>query len=221
LTILNRIHALWRWFAIDPRIFWLTLGVPTFALGMARLIPAPGELGARLAGFGVTLSGVYLVARGIRSRGQTFDRPGLRARLIGWLRRLPPIFLPAKIITASVKITGGVGSVSATGYPVTMAISGASLERRIEVLEANLRIANQRIDAAEQSIRQESSELRRLWADERTSREGDLHRLHSKLMELSVGDLDLELAGVAWVVFGTAMTTFPAELAHIGSFLAA
>jgi hypothetical protein len=213
VTLTSRVRALARWFFVDPRAVWAALGIPAIALAGAHYLPWERELNVRVGGYAITLAGVLLVVADLRGKRRAFNRPGAMTRLLGWLWRLPPIFLPSRPVVANV--SGNISlSVVGSGYVTTTASPGAPLHQRITVLEDNLRRANDRISNTENLIRSEVSTLQLAHSEERAGREAADQRLNSQLEELSVGGLDVAYVGVVWVVGGNALTTFPAEIAR-------
>lgn len=144
-----RAKAFLQWLVLDPIVLWAALGLPLVILPVAfAYLPTAAELSVRIAGYLIALLGVLLVVKGIRDKRRLFGRPALPTRTLAWLRRLPPILLLAKRATGSSTVSLGGASISATGH-VSAVLSTAtpSVEERVRVLEANLRLVEARIDS--------------------------------------------------------------------------
>ena len=83
---------------------------------------------------------------------------------------------------------------------VVTAGPGASLDRRVTILEENLNRLRDEIDAKENKVRTELSTVKATVEQEQRARETEARRLSSQMEELAVGGLHLELVGLAWLI---------------------
>lgn len=165
----------------------------------------------RVAGYAVTLAGVVLVGYGILQTQQMFGRPRYGTRILAWLKRFPAIFRSRKIVGAI--STGGIGLSGSASATVRAGAKDGSISARLRALEENVRRIDERITGVEQHTRSELQQLRESIASEQREREQRDALLGQRLEDYSAGSLDLELVGVAWVIFGQAFGSFPAEIA--------
>jgi hypothetical protein len=215
MRLRDRGYLLVQWAFLDPRAVWGSLGVPAVILATAWLLPLAPELRVRIAGFVVTLAGVVLVVVEILDRQHLFNLKRIPERVLAWLNRFPRILLrPRPNVFDLQAAMGGLGAVGKAQVRVS-AGPGASLERRVTILEQNLQLAEERITEVETDF---TTQIRRLQsegeAERRTREEHDL-ALRKQVEQLSVGGLDFELMGVVWVIIGSAFSTFPGEIARI------
>jgi hypothetical protein len=208
---------LFRWLVLDPIVLWAALGLPLVILpAVLILLPTTPELSIRIAGYLIALLGVLLVVKGIREKRKLFGRPAIVKRMTAWLRRLPPIVLPAKQASGNVTVSLGGTSISATGgVSAVLIIATPTVEERVRVLEENLRLIEGRMNSFREEARNSVEVLRSETTTERSVQHEAHVELSTRLEDLSVGGLDFEAAGVVWVIAGSALTTFPAELSTL------
>jgi hypothetical protein len=89
------------------------------------------------------------------------------------------------------------------------------LERRVEVLEQNLERLEDEVDEKVAHIRNELGRVRTSVDEEVRSRQVEARVTSALLQDLAVGGLDLELAGLVWLLIGLLCTSIPEELAGL------
>ena len=215
-SLAHRARDFIRWFVLDPIVVWAALGPPFGILLALAFLPAAGELSVRIAGYVIALLGVLLVVRGIHNRRKLFGRPAIAKRLTAWLRRLPPIFLPAKQTTGNATVDLRGSSITAAGRAsAVLTTSTPTVEERVRVLEENMRLIEGRLSRDREETRRSIDVLRMEVAAEKRVQDQAHIELSTRLEDLSVGGLDFEAAAVVWVIFGSLFTTFPVEVVEV------
>jgi hypothetical protein len=204
-----------RWIVIDPWAFWAAILAPFGALLLAWALPAQPEFRVRLAGYIVTLFGVILVANGIRQTQQMFGQAKVWDRVVAWGRRLLPIFRRPKPIHGTGTSTLGALSVSGTGTVRVVAEDSSSIESRIDAVEENLRRIDARITSSDKERNKQINDMREALSAEKSARADADNTLGKRLETISIGNLDWEIVGGVWVIFGQALGAFPPEIAAI------
>ena len=211
--IRNRLKLLANWLFLDPWPVWLALVPPMLAVLVSWYLPFVPELRVRAAGFVVTIAGVGLVVKGIQEKRALFGRPTFMSRFRGWIARLPGILGGPRVVNAKASLSlGGLIAVG-EGYVTATAPADATLEQRVAVLEENLTRVHDRITRLGERLKSEVSKLTSVVGTERAERERGDKEIRDRIEEFSVGGLDLEAAGVVWVLAGAVCGTFPGELA--------
>ncbi len=91
----------------------------------------------------------------------------------------------------------------------------ASIERRLAVLEENLRALRDEMDAKVQDLRKRMASIKEQAERESREREVEDQKMAAKIEEVAVGGLHLETIGLLWLVFGVIGTSIPEEIAAL------
>jgi hypothetical protein len=209
-----RVRPFFRWLFVDPLMLWMSLGIPLMPLMFFVWLRPASELNVRLAGYGLTLAGIFIVVNSIRAKTRLFGRPSVHSRARSWLARFPTFFGRAKPQTVALQghlgvSIGGSAELSFSRGP------DASLEQRIFALEQNLDGLTVRVATGNQKMKEALQQVSETHAREISAVRSTANQFGSRFEELSVGSLDVELAAVVWVVFGNLYTTFPQEVANL------
>ena len=201
---------------VEPRAAWVCVTVVILAFALTRTIPKPVEDTLRYAGLVLQLLGIATVVRGLRERGELFQRPTIFTSFQNWLNRIPrlnpkPIYLSANMSTQA-------NACSATGVVTWNGPQAdATLEARVNALSENLETLRRELgEQAARTIRDTVS-VRVSIENEVLLRTKELVEIRSKLSSLGAGGLHVELVGVAWLFFGTVLATVPSEIVVIFS----
>ena len=214
-NLVVRSRRIASWLLRDPWPVWLALIPPVVAILAGWYLPFEPELRVRVAGFAVTLAGVGLVVKGIQEKRALFGRPSFGSRIKSWVSRLPAVFGKPRAVVAKASISAGGAVAMGEAYVTTSASADAPVEQRLAVLEENLKRANDRISRLGERLNTEVNRLTAAISTETSARQAGDREVRERIEELSVGGLDLEAAGVVWVLAGTTYSTFPAELAAL------
>jgi hypothetical protein len=201
-------------FRVTP--FLLLLGFPVGAWFLC----APQEVIVRYSGLGLELAGVFIVAYGLIERQKFFGLSSFKERtarvLRQWseyLKRLlsrpkgQPVTL--KVNTGDSVMVGLTGKLSVwRGVP-----PDAPIERRVEVLEANLLILKTAQSDSTQHLQKKVNAIKDEIASERQVRESAHTVLKNQLKKLAIGGVHLEWIGVLCLLLGVVLATASTEIA--------
>ena len=135
-------------------------------------------------------------------------------RVWAWFGRLRRAFQRPEPIT----VEGSAAGVStATGRARVRRGSGldATVEQRIDVLEANLRSLEQEFDQTTKDLSNKSGQLEKELTRERDDRKAADDKTWRQIEEVAIGGLHLELVGLWWLALGVLGTSIPDELANL------
>jgi hypothetical protein len=214
MTFLIRTKRLVYLVAVEPRVLWVTMAFPLVAFIGAWSALSPAERSVRAAGYATTLGGVALVIYGIREKRMAFGRPSLLHRVRGWWGRVRVALGHRTVVIAAGAGAIGVASGSASAYQTATAGAGANLLERIVALERNVGLTAERITGVERQVERRAAELHAATDAEAQERAAAIERLRATFESVAAGGVDLELSGAMWVLLGSAMTTFPVEIAR-------
>lgn len=193
---------------------WMALAGVIVAIVLGFGLSANTSAGVRCAGTMLQIFGLGTVAIGLSQVRRSFGRPSLVEKVVAWLRQLAAAFLPPKPITLQAHIRG-VATASGEARAIVRAGPGASLDRRVTILEENLNQLRDEIDARENKVRTELSTVKAAVEQEQRARETEARQLSKQMEEFAVGGLHLELVGLTWLILGVLGTSIPDELAKL------
>jgi hypothetical protein len=160
------------------------------------------------------LFGLIVVAVGLRDRRKRFGQLGLLQRVLAWFSRLvsafrrpPPIIVPLEP-----------GHLGLRGGEVSLKVSpaaGASVERRLELLEAEMERLRGEIDANTAELNEALEALKRDLGYEREARRKADTETASKIEEISTGGIRIEVIGALWLAVGLFAANAPDELLRL------
>lgn len=193
---------------------WVAVAGVLLATVVGFALSINGSAGVRYAGTMLQVFGLGTVAVGLSQVRRSFGRPSLLEKIVAWFRQLATAFLLPKPITVQAN-AAGLAMVAGEASVVVIAGPGASLDRRVALLEENLNRLRDEVDAKENKIRKELSTVRGAVEQEQRAREREGHQISSKMEELAVGGLHLEVIGLTWLVIGVLGTSIPDEIARL------
>ena len=167
----------------------------------------------RLAGYLVTLVGVGLVVKSIYDTRLLFGKPKATFRVSQWFRRRPK-FPRATIVSVSSSSSvsfGGSANVTLRYRPP----EGAQIEERVAALEKNVASIDEETNATRVRLDKEIGEFREEARTNLSLQRRDLTVVAGRVEKYSADGLDYEIVGAVCVVFGQALSSFPAESAAI------
>jgi hypothetical protein len=201
-------------FRLTP--FLLLLGFP---IG-AWLFCAPQEVTVRYFGLGLELAGVFIVAYGLIERQALFGLPSFKERTLRVLRQwseyLKRLLFSQKGQPVTLKInTGDTVIVGLTGkLSVWRGVRPeAPIEKRLEVVEANLLTLKTEQSDSSQHLQKEVNARKDEIASERQMRERAHAILKNQLQRLGIGGMHLEWIGVLCLLLGVVLATASSEIA--------
>jgi hypothetical protein len=160
------------------------------------------------------LLGIGTVVHGLRDRRRLFQRPSLLGHIRAWFAGRPRLNPKPHLIHAASSgavAIGGTAKISVwRGAP-----PDASLEARIDAIEANLDTLRKEHADTSRELRDEVR-ARAEQADlERRTRETAIDDLRSRVDTLGAGGLYIESAGLFWLIIGVVLGTVPGEIASL------
>jgi hypothetical protein len=163
------------------------------------------------AGAALQIAGLFPVAEGLRRASQVAPEGSPSQRIIKWLRDLAAAFLPFRVAQ-----TAGTVSLSATvnarGSAHAQFLPARTLEQRLGDLES----AHRELQNRYSTIAQEIQGLQRA-TNERIEAQSATHRrqinnLRALFLELAASGIGWAYAGLALVVVGVLLSTFPTSV---------
>lgn len=198
-----------HWLLVEPLAFWIAVLIPLAGLYFCtRLVVS--EPSIRLTGLALQLFGILAAVWGIAETWQQFELGDPINHMRNWLRRCP--LRKARVVTAAMNATSSADVLSAHGYAWWKPDPSAPLEKRIEILEKNVPLLNERIDRTQDSIQTTAKELIGRMDNHASvsgRRAADLDR---KLTEFSTGSLHISAIGAFWVFVGSILGSASPEI---------
>jgi hypothetical protein len=161
----------------------------------------------RYAGASLEIFGVLTIAHGLRRLRKQF---GPASSNENWFIRLGRAFRRAEPKT----LQASAGSIAIVGGNVSMrrsAGTGASLDVRLEVLEANFKQFEQETSRQIQANIEKVSHLKAELDQERDARSEADRATSKQIKDMAIGGLDIEFIGLIWVVLGIIGASIPGE----------
>lgn len=208
-TLFLWFRALWLWL-VEPRHFWLAAFVIAIALLFA-LRRGATESEIRITGLLLQALGIGTVAWGIRETRALFGRPSIVTLSREWLRRFP--VFGGQVVSASANITLPRFSLHARGNSSVSTVPNATVEARIEALEKNVKLINERIDYTQSEMDQISRSHAKLLEQEQQARATGDQEIRLKLEAVETGGLHISAMGALWLFVGVTLSTAAPEIA--------
>lgn len=204
--MLSWIARFLRWLS-RARLAAFTLAVVVVAIWASFAVHT--EPAIRLAGLCLQLLGIAAAALGIRDTRRMFGKPSFLQLLRNWAASWPR-FRP-KVQHASASGTVSVGaSASATIWHGVM--SDATLEQRVDALEANLKSVEGRLRSTEGTVSANERAFTSKLQQESHERGTQVAELHRKVEAASTDGLRLAAAGAFWLAIGVVLSSASSEL---------
>lgn len=213
-----------RWRSAEARAtrIWnvLSEGVPGLlfvlgigASGLVGWVLGPDlTIAIRYGGTLLQVLGLLLVARGLDRTRAAFGRPTMTARVRAWAHRLLTSGRPRNVAilvgTGEIRLSGAVALAHGRAL-------GASLDRRIEMLEQDVERLRKDTQESTSNLRQSIETLKAELVAEVQKRTENNARVEHLVSEVGVGGLHLEWIGLLWLVLATVCTALPEELAGL------
>jgi hypothetical protein len=200
------------------RPFWVLVGGLLLAYGLPLLFTSDPEDLNRFAGTILQFCGLVLVAKGIEDTRQLFGKPSLRQQLKTWamalvnsLKAPQPINITLPTITGGATVSGGLVSVKIS----------QGLDARVAELERRLDEMQKTVDELKHGLQKEAAERREEIAREIAGVRAEIERHRRTMENYAAGGLSFEVAGLVWLLVGTAVGSLPGELAFIAKWVLA
>ena len=198
---------------------WYALGgvLVASAIAAAVILTTTATLsdGVRYVGTQLEVLGVAAVAHGLHRIQTSFGLPSFAQGFRAWLDLLASAFRPPRPVSGTGAMLSGAATMSGRARAVLQAGPGASLERRIEILEDNLARTYTELDNRFGETERAFAVLRDALSAERQARDTEIRKLSEQARDRAVGGIRLELVGVIWVGLGCVAANLPLEIANI------
>ena len=142
----------WLW---EARLAWFFAATIVASILLPALLDL-GESGFRLAGLGLQILGIGAVAWGIHETRLLFERPSLLGVAGGWLNRRPRF--RGRVVAVGASLLGGLASGRARAH-VTANPEDDTVSARLEALEKNIKLVNDRISGLGTELDEQGRDL--------------------------------------------------------------
>lgn len=163
----------------------------------------------RYAGTTLQLLGLVTVAIGLSQMRQLFGRPSVSAAVVGWFGRLANAFTVPEPITGEGFLAAGHATLTGKGRVVHGIKPGAPLEERVSVLEKNLDLLRDELDAEVDRLQRKLTAVEASIDREKQVRQEEDAKTVRRIEEVAVGGLHLETVGLFWLILGVVATGIP------------
>jgi hypothetical protein len=207
--LLAWLKAILHWL-VEWRLFCLGFFVVAAPVGFIVFVCA-GEAVIRIAGMVLQLLGIGTVAWGIHITRKEFGHSSV---FTVWRKRLNrfPAF-GDNGATGSANITLPLMTVSGRGYSSVSAGTNLTIDARIQALEENLKLVNDRVshtqNEMDQGFRKQTDALKQ----EQQIRSDEDQHIRAKMELTNTGGLHISAMGALWLAIGVIMSSIPSELA--------
>ena len=203
------LKAILHWL-VEWRLFYLGFLVVAAPATFIVFVSA-GEAAIRYTGMVLQLLGIGTVAWGIHTTRIEFGHPSVFAAWRKRLNRFPPF--GGRVVTGSIQITLPAGTVSARGYSSVVAGANATIDERVQALEENLKLVNDRVSQTQNEMDQEFRRQCDALKQEQQVRSDEDQHIHAKMESIETGGLHISAMGALWLFIGVIMSSIPSELA--------
>lgn len=216
MAFLTRVRHLYNWlrailyWLFDASLFWFAVGVVITSLFFV-VRKGVSEPEIRLTGLALQVLGIATVAWGIRETRALFGRPDILTLARNWFRRAP--VYGKRVVSGSFNITLPGLEAHARGYASSTATLDATIEKRVGVLEENIKHLNRRIDETQAEIDQNSQAQSAALEQEKQERSQQDQELSVKLEATETGGLHISAMGALWLFVGVTLSTASVEIA--------
>lgn len=203
----NWITRLLHWLA-GTRLVAFTIAIVVVAVWVSFFMHT--EPAIRLAGLCLQLLGIAAAALGIRDTRLRFNKPSFLQSLRSWATSCPR-FNPKvhHTLGSNVRLIARSGSGAATQWHRVK--TDATLEERMDALEANLKGVEDRLRSAEGAMFTNTRDKSKL-QEELKMLDTQFEKLRHKMETTLTDGLHLAAVGLFWLVVGVVLSTAPCEL---------
>lgn len=172
----------------------------------------------RYAGGILQLLGVYTVLVGISEKRKLFQLQSILREQASFMKSIGYALGLRSPRTASLTETLPAMTSSIFGGPgITKPRPGDSDQERIRLLEQNQDALSVNITGLHTRIGNEARALSTSIGTERTERDPQVSQLDLKVQKALIGGINVDIAGVLWLLVGIVLATYPQEIAKLWS----
>jgi hypothetical protein len=205
--------ALWFCILVLVALYVLTYNFPVERIFPAQFQNGPAEFQDRVRWFGILLEAVAIstIAIGLNESRAAFGKPSLIRSFLSWITELRYVVVTRPPIYASVHMKAEAGSIAMAGGVATM--TGGNIEDRVGYLERSLKEVQQSVGEIAIQAKKTEREIRAALEKEAQERRSGDQAVSQRLEEQSIGDIKLQVSGLALLLISIFMANAPAELA--------
>lgn len=188
---------------------WVSVALALAGVGVLLIAPH-AQSTVRRIGLGYEVLGVAAVLVELARSMTKHDMKWPHRRLLAYIRDAPPIRRTNThigIVSESVSLTG----IASVHGSVDLGPQ-ATVEERLAHAEANIKRMFGRVDNVERQVADEVRERKAADESERQARGATIASLRTSIKDLEVGNLNLSLFGLLWLIIGMVMTTGTEEV---------
>lgn len=201
-----------NWLFFEPRHFWMALAVPAAAV-MAATVIVQSEPAIRLAGLGLQLLGILTAVWGITETWKYFELGDPLKRLKDWFRRCPLRRLP--LISVSMTATDENDALAARGHTWWDPKPQAPLEERLQLLEGNIPLLNERITNTQRELDAAVTRLHQQVSQATITSDDATQQLSTKLEKFGTDSLHISAIGAFWLFVGSVLGSAIQEILRL------
>ena len=208
MAFASRVSRLWVWLAQACHTLFLLM---VLVISGVLILKCPQEHVIRLIGLCLQLLGIATVAWGISETRALFGYPSISSKIKAWFGRFP--FLSRQPIVGSMNATLPVPIIKARGYMMHSSGSHPTIESRLDTLEKNLLLIQDRITQTLGEIDDELKNFTESLKTEAQSRQENEMAIHAKLEAVATGGIRISAIGAVLLFFGVILSTASVEIA--------
>jgi hypothetical protein len=207
--------------AKEKPLAWLSLMLIAITIGVVWILPAPVVSGPppdlHLRAWAALLQGMggLIVWWDLTVSARAFGRPKISATTFDWVKRL---ISPHRTVELSANLTAmGSMSGSATGKVRSSIPSDATTEQRIENLERNFSLLDDRLDEAFKQIENARKSADAKIAETVKKHDDSTTELKRRLEDSIVGNYSSLCFGAFWAIVGMLLSAFSQDIARLAA----
>lgn len=193
----------WKWFCLGF--------IVVFAPSSFIVLVCADEAVIRIAGMVLQLMGIGTVAWGIHITRKEFGHPSVFTVWHKRLNRFPAFGNHGAAVSFNITLPALTGSMR--GYSSASAGTNPTIDARIQALEENIRLVNDRVNQTQNEMDQEFRKQTDALKQEQQIRSDEDQHTRSKMESTNTGGLHISAMGALWLAVGVIMSSIPSELA--------
>lgn len=184
---------------------------PSTLLIALSVSPLSANVSTRISGVAFQILGFLTVAASLASEvDEVGKRPGLLKRVQGLIYRIADSFGFTLERKSVLKRWSETLEAEEFSFLYKKASPGASLEKRVEMLEKQQEQLSDRTKETHRFVRQVRTELEKEIKSVRKDMSEQVKKLRERDKHLAIGTIHQEVAGLWWFLLGAVLTSFPA-----------
>jgi hypothetical protein len=189
----------------------LYVQLPRRAIFPDRFKIGPAEFSDRIRWFGILLEvlAILTIARGLANSFAAFDKPKPIRRFFLWIADFRYVFVHRSPIHASVHMKAGAATIGVAGGVAAM--TGGALEDRVGYLERSVKAMEENVAKVTAEAKRIVRELHEALETEAKERRLGDEAVNRKLEDQTIGDANLQVAGLALLLISIVMANAPTE----------